>query len=101
MTTSQDSRGDHAPQRILGSQDVHNLGQAMLTLAAELWIVRDRMMVLEHVLGEQGMDVAALVDRHVPDAALQAKLDAERKRIMKALTDALLDDGNTSGVFER
>lgn len=88
-------------QRMLGSQDVHNLGKALLTLLSELWIVKDRMMVLEHVLDEKGLDVAELVDRHVPDAALQARLDAERQRITKAITDALLDEGNTSGVFER
>jgi hypothetical protein len=94
--TEEDTR-----QRILGSQDVHNLGKALLTLTSELWIVRDRLMVLEHVLGEQGTDVASLVDNHVPDAALQARLDAERRRITKAITDALVDEGNTSGVFDR
>lgn len=94
--TEQDTR-----QRILGAQDVHNLGKALLTLTSELWIVRDRLMVLEHVLGEQGTDVAALIDNHVPDAALQARLDAERKRITQAITAALTDEGNTSGVFER
>lgn len=99
--SAEDNTDGGTAQRILGSQDVHNVGQAVPTLAAELWIMRDRMMVLEHVLGEQGMDVATLVDTHVPDATLQAKLDAERKRILKALTDALLDDGNTSGVFDR
>ena len=88
-------------QRILGSQDVHNLGKAVLTLTSELWLMRDRMMVLEHILETKGLDVVALVDAHVPDAKLQAKLDAERKRITEAVMGVLLDEGNTSGVFER
>jgi hypothetical protein len=99
MSTRNDN--DAQAQRSVGPQDVPNLGKALLTLAAELWIVRDRMMVLERVLDTQGLEVQALVDSHVPDAALQAKLDAERKRITAALMDALTDEGNTSGVFDR
>lgn len=99
MSTADDTTS--GGQRILGSQDVHNLGKVVLTLTSELWLMRDRLMVLEHVLETKGLDVATLVDSHVPDADLQAKLDAERKRLTQAVMDILLDEGNTSGVFDR
>ncbi len=49
-----------------------NIMDALVELAAEVWTTRDRLMVLEAVLSEQGIDAAALVEEHVPDDAVKA-----------------------------
>lgn len=63
--------------------------QLALVLARELWVVKDRLAVLERVLSSEGRDIALLVDRHQPDAATRAALDDERKRFISELLSAL------------
>ena len=56
--------------------------QLALTLARELWVVKDRLLVLEAVLASEGFaGLSARVDAFQPDAATRAAIDAERKRI--------------------
>ena len=54
----------------------------VLNLVQELWIVKDRQIVLEHVLAEHGIDAAAAVDALQPDAALTARLSEERQQLL-------------------
>ncbi|MCG8440811.1 MAG: hypothetical protein MI723_03290 [Caulobacterales bacterium] len=67
---------------------VDNLMDAVIELSAALWTVRDRQIVLEKVLAEKGVDVAAAIERHMPDAeehaARQAERDALAQRIFKS-----------------
>ncbi|MBM3504366.1 MAG: hypothetical protein FJX65_10870 [Alphaproteobacteria bacterium] len=52
-------------------------------LLAELWIVKDRLLVLEHLVGQKlGLDSEA-IDRFTPDPALAERLDREREQVMK------------------
>ena len=53
--------------------------QVILNLMHELWVVKDRSVMLEQALAEAGVDVAEKVDRMQPDPALAERLDAERK----------------------
>lgn len=63
--------------------------QLALALAQELWVVKDRLMVLEALLSSEGRNVRELVDRFQPDADHCAVLDAERKRFISAVLAAL------------
>ncbi len=63
--------------------------QLALALARELWIVKDRLMVLEAVLSQQGTPLRELVDRYQPAADAKAAIDAERKRFIAEIMDAL------------
>lgn len=72
--------------------------QLALTLAQELWVVKDRLLVLEAVLSAEGRDLRDLVDRYRPDAATRAALDAERKRFVNAVLSALESPGDRSPV---
>lgn len=74
---------------MLKPHQLDDLGAAMLTLARELWVVKDRVAVLEAVLGERGVDVTAAVDAHQPGPALAAELAAERDRFARAVLTAL------------
>lgn len=68
--------------------------QLALTLAQELWVVKDRLQVLEAVLSAEGRDLRDRVDRFQPDAALRAALDAERQRFIAAVLAALDPPGD-------
>lgn len=68
---------------------IDELGRALLLLARELWIVKDRQIVLEAVLAERGVDVADAVRDYQPAGAVAQRLDAERKRYMAGLGQSL------------
>lgn len=65
--------------KLPGVTEPDPLFQVVMSLAKELWVVKDRQAILEEVLGEQGVDIAEVVDTHQPSAELAAKLDDERK----------------------
>lgn len=58
------------------------LYQVVFNLVRELWVIKDRQLVLEDVLKTAGIDAAALVDTHQPDADLAKRLDEERAELM-------------------
>jgi len=69
--------------------DLDRLGKALLTLAQELWVVKDRQRVLEAALAEQGITTSELLDGWEPDAALSATLENDRAELIDSLLKAL------------
>lgn len=65
------------------------LTQTVLTLAKELWTLKDRQIVLEAVLAERGIDVAAAVERYQPAGPVKQRLTDERRRFLGDIVDAL------------
>lgn len=81
---------DTTPARqILKPDQIDGVANAVLALARELWVMRDRQIVTEAVLAARGIDIAAAVDSYEPDAVLQARLDGERDRLIRAVADAI------------
>jgi hypothetical protein len=76
-------------RKILGPDQLDDLGHALLALTREVVIMADRVRVLEAVLDSKGIEVHAAVERHEPDADLQKDLDERGKAIVKAVIDAL------------
>ena len=76
--------------RVLDSADIDRLGQTVITLAKELWIMKDRQRVLEALLADAGILDGAAVDTHQPDAGLQKQLEAERKKFIDDVIDVLV-----------
>ncbi|MFN3288785.1 MAG: hypothetical protein ACK40H_10070 [Sphingomonadaceae bacterium] len=66
-----------------------HLGKALLALARELWVTRDRLMVLEAVLEARGIPVSQAIADFQPDAALAARLAAERDALARAIVETL------------
>ena len=61
---------------------------AFLTMARELWVVKDRQRVLEALLAQHGILAPEAVASHQPDAKIQAALDREcRAWIERLLVD--------------
>ena len=73
----------------LRSDDIDRLGKALLSLSRELWVVKDRLFVLEAALADQGIIAAGLLDDFQPDEALQQKLESERAALITSVLDAL------------
>ena len=73
----------------LRGTDVDRLGKALLTLAKELWVVKDRQALLEAALADAGIVASELVDRYEPDTALQEQLAAERAAFIEQLLHSL------------
>ncbi len=78
-----------APRQILTPNRIDDVAKAVLALSRELWVMRDRQILTEAVLAGRGIDLRKELDGFQPDAALQAKLDAERDRIIAAVAAAL------------
>lgn len=80
---------DHTPpRRILPEGRIDDLGEAILALTREIWVLTDRQAVLEAVLTEQGVDVSA-VERYQPDETMTATLAAKRQQLLDNVLVAL------------
>jgi len=75
---------------VLQSQDIDRLGEALITLAKEVWIVKDRQRVLEAALVDAGLLDPSAVDTYQPDGALTKQLEAERKKLIDDLINVLV-----------
>jgi uncharacterized ferritin-like protein (DUF455 family) len=80
---------DAPERRILKPEQIDDLGQAVLALTREVWLVTDRMLVLERVLEARGLSVTAEIDAFIPDAEFAADLEARRNRLLEAVLTAL------------
>lgn len=75
--------------QMLAPERIDDLGAALLLIARELWVTRDRQCVLEEVLEAKGIAVVDAVRDHQPSAALAERLRAERGRFTEALIATL------------
>jgi hypothetical protein len=76
-------------RQILSPKNIDDLGEAVLSLAREVWVLTDRQLVLEQVLAGEGIDIREKVDRYKPDTAFAADLAARRKRLIGELLRTL------------
>lgn len=86
------SGGDRtAARRILPDSRIDDLGEAIIALTREIWVLSDRQAVLEAVLTEQGVDLSR-IDRYQPDAAMTDRLAARRQQLVDNVLAALKAD---------
>lgn len=82
--------------QLLQPQQIDDVANALLVLARELWVVKDRQRVLEALLAEHNIVQPNAVTDHQPGAALADELAIERSRYTASLMEALCpssDDG--------
>jgi hypothetical protein len=70
------------------------VAQLALLLAKELWVLKDRQLVLEAVLTQQGIAVRDLVERYQPNDTDRQVIDAARKRFAAEVVAALEAPGD-------
>lgn len=71
---------------------IDKLTQALLHVAGELWVARDRHAVLERLLAERGVIDPSLIDSYRPDEALSQRLAAERETFVSTILSYLAPD---------
>lgn len=71
------------PTRYLSGEDVDWLARQNTQLMTELWIVKDRLAVLEDLLEKSGVLEKDAVDNTPPDETLGAELDKRREQFVK------------------
>ncbi|WP_448581472.1 hypothetical protein [Thermaurantiacus sp.] len=72
-----------------------HLGKALLLLARELWVTRDRLAVLEAVLESRGIAVFEAIRDFQPEGALAERLAADRDAFARALIATLAPEQPT------
>jgi hypothetical protein len=77
---------------LLNSAQIDDVANALLVLARELWVTKDRQRVLEALLAEAGVIAPTAVADHQPGEALAAALATERTRYTQAIMDVLCPD---------
>jgi len=80
-----------APRPTLGVDQIDDLGAGLIALTRELWVVVDRMTMLEALLAKHGIPVADLDDLQ-PDPATAALLHSRRERLLSTVLGALQAD---------
>jgi hypothetical protein len=78
-----------ASRKALTPDQLDNLGFALIELAKELWVIKDRQMVTEALLSEKGL--LADLDAYQPGPDLADRIAAERKRFLGAFSFALFN----------
>lgn len=82
----------------LAADDVDRLARQNTQLMAELWIVKDRLAVLERLLADKGLLAAGEVDDTVPESDLAAQLDRERERFIRRIQGFAPEDRTTEAL---
>lgn len=70
-------------QQYLDERDVDEIARHNTQLIAELWIVKDRLTVLESLLVKKGLLNENEIDSVTPDGALAAALEHDRDSYIK------------------
>ena len=72
----------------LETRQLDDLMRINSELLAELWVLRDRVMVLEHLLAEKGVIDRQAIDDFQPSGALADELARERATMIKRVMGA-------------
>jgi len=86
---SRERLSDPPPYQRVRSNQIDNIGEAVLALAREVWVLTDRVAVLEAVLEGHGLNAPEEVDRFQPDAEMTAVLKAKREQLVGVIERAL------------
>ena len=70
---------------ILAPEDLETLGRQHLQLMAEVWILRDRVKLLESVLESAGLLKAGQLDDLVPNDKLREALTQDRDAFVERI----------------
>jgi len=87
----------------LSEQNVDDLGRMLLALLSEVWIMRDRMAITEHLLFEKTGISSADIDDYLPTPDFAAKLEALRQRVVTNVVGAPLaaQDRSVDAILAR
>jgi len=70
-------------------EDLDRLGQALLELTKEVWVLRDRQRILEAALEQAGILDTVTIDTFEPESALAESLATERREMIQRILTAM------------
>jgi hypothetical protein len=79
---------DRPERPYLGQKELDDLVRMNSELMAELWILRDRVTVLEHLLEQKQVLQRQEIHEFVPAGELAAELERERKALVERVAGA-------------
>ena len=74
----------------LNDGNIDDLGRMVMALLSELWIMRDRMAILEKLLAAQNIIAPDAIDRFAPTPEVSAELEDLRDRMVASVVGAPL-----------
>jgi hypothetical protein len=72
----------------LADERFDQLARMMFQLLSEVWVMRDRMVLMEELLRRKDVLRPEDIDALVPDAALEARLEALRTEMVETVLGA-------------
>lgn len=82
-------------QPYTGDEMMDNVIRMNTELLSELWILRDRVTILEHMLQEKGVVDRKALDDYVPAGPLAAELNRERDAMVEKVVGGAWMQGFT------
>lgn len=92
---------NHPDRKTLAEADVAGLGDAILVLTKEIWVLTDRLAAVEAVLAGRGIDIRDELEQFKPDKALNEKLAARGQKLIAELTSAMAGLSRTDDASRR
>ena len=85
-----DPRSFNSPDRpTLTADDMPGVGQAVMTLTHELYVLIDRIAALEAVLERHGLNVSEEIEAYKPNEEQQERLNQRGRALVARVTNAL------------
>ncbi|WP_244930248.1 hypothetical protein [Nocardioides sp. W7] len=91
MSSTDERKTTMETPQYLHASSTDDLARMITGLTEELWVLRDRVMLLERAVVDAGVLAADTVDELVPDAELGERLATERMRLIRRVLGAPLD----------
>lgn len=96
--TQQDTR-PRPEQTFFADASLDRAVGMIMTLAAELWVVTDRLRALERMLEQRGQLAPGALDRYVPTAEEAKAIDSERREFVEALMERVVAQQKSKGAL--
>lgn len=77
----------------IGDDRLDELARISVGLMKEIWLLRDRQMVLERLLDRKGIVERRLIDRDEPDPRAEAEIRMEADRMIARVFDGTFRTG--------
>ncbi len=93
MTLPTKRLSDPPPRIMLKPEQLDHVGEALIALTREVWVLTDRVLVLEAILESKDQLAAEEVDRFQPSEALQKVMATRRERLIGQIEATLRGAG--------
>jgi hypothetical protein len=77
----------------IGDERLDELARLCVGLMKEIWLLRDRQLVLERVLERSGAIERSAIERDEPDASAEAEIRMQVDRMMRRIFDGVFRTG--------